>query len=1096
MTDPNTQADKLKQELENAMDKKPQSKPSKTNALPNAVEIGPLGNQQNPQRLGYVGPSGSAPMAPSAQNPAEGGAVRNADGNYQRPLQDECQKNPCMAGCPDSGIRSKCPENFTANGTNHTSDGTIYNQSDWNIYFPWNLQVPEGDWTVQWRFLARQKLKNFRGKTIEYVKRKYAMRITDAYVAYVIAYWTERRDGNFIHNPDANGDFKLNGKGVTDVMKNRIQNARNKAIQEENNPSGSVRPPRTAGGSSGGRSQPQAGKHPNEIALDNLIANQMKKEVLGVYQDYGWKTFPETKDWIHTRRVKIPKFKSLPSPTAVHPPIWDNAREMLRLKQNDPRAFLETYKVETIEALDKMLYEFNRRAKAMNKEYPFVEWLNDALREMKTIDLMRQAGFPDKIDEKKHPQLLKYNLLWNWQKTKAHPYGYDLSQQYFNYDERSIAKFKRRIKEGALYYAEWQKLIEAFESKGMKIDPQKTQFENQNTLSAKPNTPSGLVARWFYNKDWGWYDDTSFIFRKKDANRTHKFKGRIKDIDKNPSWVWKEFGALIKQDVATIKKLFYNDPMAVLTKYVLDHFYFIERFYIGQQARNTKKTREQMLQERLNFPSFWFPPLLLSLIKKVIRLTWAGEPFTKLYFYPSQVLKTLAQRDRRTNQLDVRKVNFWRSHASWKDKKTDFVATGRDTRMPVPTPPSSGDTRQDVDKRLLIDEIKANIAMKKPIGSEKESLINRAKLMGIKFTSDPNDYNITQLQVAIQNYFRQGEGYKPSNARMDDKKLNWRDWATRPLSTIEQYGIVGLSSQGDPNNKQFLLNALVAKYSYLPVTLRPNPLLGKWYYEKSLSSKNVAVYRHRSRNEIKMGLRGTKDGIDFLTDAFVLTGQLDITKAIDGVLGYDSYVVRIKKVVDKVIKTFPRDKWEYSMAGHSLGGLACVFTDLWLQNDYMKANGTKREDRNGVDKYVLNKGVAPWKHIQIATFDAGAGIEQAVKSMIGFMNSFVNRYEPKSQKSSDIKLRQYRIAGDLISLAGSSSSAYSDVESYSLTFAPKCPEQKGLQLGGEGHSMGQFLHNNFLPEKDKIICRVTQTGLRGRGTGARRDNPARNDPNV
>ena len=159
--------------------------------------------------------------------------------------------------------------------------------------------------------------------------------------------------------------------------------------------------------------------------------------------------------------------------------------------------------------------------------------------------------------------------------------------------------------------------------------------------------------------------------------------------------------------------------------------------------------------------------------------------------------------------------------------------------------------------------------------------------------------------------------------------------------------------------------------------------------------------------------------------------------------------MRIKKAVDKIIRDFPRDKWQYSMAGHSLGGLACVFVDLWLQNDYMKANGTKREDRNGVDQYVLKAGVKPWKHIQITTFDAGAGAEQAVKSMIGFMNSFVNRYKPRSKKSSEIKLRQYRIQGDLISLAGNSDSAYSEAQSYTMSFAPRCPEQKGFQIGGE-----------------------------------------------
>jgi len=236
--------------------------------------------------------------------------------------------------------------------------------------------------------------------------------------------------------------------------------------------------------------------------------------------------------------------------------------------------------------------------------------------------------------------------------------------------------------------------------------------------------------------------------------------------------------------------------------------------------------------------------------------------------------------------------------------------------------------------------------------------------------------------------------------------------------------------------------------------------------------------------------------MDFLTDAFVLTGQLDLTKLItQASLGYDSYVVRVKKSVDRVLKRHPRDKWQYSMSGHSLGGLACIFTNLWLENEYMKANGTKREDRNGVDQYVLNPGVKPYKHIQISTFDAGAGIEQAVKSLVGFMNSLGARYRPKSKKSSDIKLRQYRISGDLISLAGNSDSAYSEQESYTMTFEPRCPEQAGSQIGGEGHSMAQFIHNNFLPDEDKIICRPAKTSeLRGK-QNRKYSNPM-DDPNI
>ena len=592
---------------------------------------------------------------------------------------------------------------------------------------------------------------------------------------------------------------------------------------------------------------------------------------------------------------------------------------------------------------------------------------------------------------------------------------------YFNYDSRSIVKFKSRIKEGALYYADWQRLMDAYEAKGLKIKPEMSKDDNQRLLSLTPKEPTGRTARWFYKAGKGWFDHTSYLF-KQGLSGKFKFKGRIEDIESNPEWVWKEFGALIQQDVATMKRLFYNDPMAVITKYVADWFYLNEKRMIAYYAKNQniglsnqpkKITKQTAVEARVNWgDSTWYPNLLVSLLKQVIRTAWRGDPITKLYFYPSQILKTLARRDRRTNQVDMRKVNFWRgdSAKAWglTDLPRDMDATGRNTRGTVPTPPAPNTApRTDNDTRRLINEIKDNIAQNKPINSEKQSLINRAKLMGVIFTEDPNLYTHAQLIAAIQSYWKQGEGYRPALRKKKDGAMDWREWATKPLSRIEQYGMVGLSGQGDENNKHFLLNALVAKYVYMASELRPTPLLGKWYYEKSLSTKNVAVYRHQDRNEIKIGIRGTKDNWDFLTDLALLVGKLDMTKYIDDVLGYDSYVVRLKKAVDRTMKKYPRDKWEYSMAGHSLGGMGAIFTDLWLQNDYMKKNGQKREDRNGYDQYILPKGVPQYKHIQIATFDAGAGAEELRKSMVAYMNSSADQYEPKpSKKSSKIKLRQ------------------------------------------------------------------------------------------
>ena len=1116
---------KLLDELDRARIPTPNA-PYQRDELPPAIILGALGGGTPDYGLDYTGSSGSAPRsltsgadAPSADNPTEGGATRNSDGNYERPLTEVCEQTPCLAGCPDSTIKSKCPENFADDGITHTSDGTIYKQSDWDKYFTFQLTIPEGDWSIQWKVLARQRLKYFRGKSVEYLKRKYGMRIIDAFVDYTLAYWSERRGGNFIHNPGREGYYMNNG-GFTTYMVGRIEEARTKAREDENKPPASdeVRPPRTSGSGSGSGSRGQPtpiSQNPKIVAFDALVKKMKQPEVLDVYSDYGWKNFTETSDWIYTKRVKAPNFEILPKPSAPHPKIWDEIKKMALDYQNDKRAFLEIYTVTQIEDLEKRLYAFNKKAKAMNKLYPFSEWINDALREMKTIDAMRLAGFPDNINKKIHPNLEKWNLLWNWERRQGNPYGYDLATMYFNYDSRSIIIFKSRIKEGALYYSDWQRLMDEYEAKGLKINPLLSKAENQRLLSLTPNQPTGRTARWFYKAGKGWFDDTSFLF-KKGMSGEYKFKGRIEDIESNPEWVWKEFGALIQQDVATMKRLFYNDPMAVITKYIADWYYLNEKtmvtYYtkyqnIGLPNQPKKISKQTAVESRVNWggDSSWYPNLLMSLIKQVIRRSWRGDPITKLYFYPSQILKTLGRRDRRTNQVDSRKVNFWRgdSAQAWgvNDLPRDMNATGRNIRGTVPTPPAPDKApRTDIDKRRLIDEIKANIAQKKPINSEKQSLINRAKLMGVTFTEDPNLYTIVQLQKAIQNYWRQGEGYKPALGKMKEGAMDWRDWATKPLSIIEQYGMVGLSGQGDENNKHFLLNALVAKYVYLPTTLRPTPLLGKWFYEKSLSTKNVSVYRHRSRNEIKIGIRGTKDGFDFLTDTTVILGILDLTKYIDGILGYDSYVVRLKKALDRTLKKYPRDKWEYSMSGHSLGGLGAVFTDLWLQNEYMEKNGQKQEDRNGYDKYILPQGVTPYKHIQISTFDAGAGLEQLVRNMVGFMNSLADKYEPKpSMKSSKIKLRQYRIAGDLVSLAGKGSSAYSSAESYSLTFQPKCPEQGRPQLGGEGHSMGQFLHNNFLPEKDKIKCRTFgETGLRPRGTGARRGayNPARYDPNV
>ena len=402
-------------------------------------------------------------------------------------------------------------------------------------------------------------------------------------------------------------------------------------------------------------------------------------------------------------------------------------------------------------------------------------------------------------------------------------------------------------------------------------------------------------------------------------------------------------------------------------------------------------------------------------------------------------------------------------------------ATGRSDRAAVPTPPPAGSApRTEPDDRRLINEIKANIAKKKPINSEKQSLINRAKLLGVTFTENPNKYTNAQIQSAIQNYWKQSEYYRPSPSQQKKKaQMYWRDWATQPLSIAEQYGIVGLSGQGDTNNRHFLLNSLAAKYAYLPVSDRPTPLLGKWLYERGLSTFNVAVYRHRSRKEIKIGIRGTKSNRDLVTDTFVFTGAVGVTKYINNTFGYDSYVVRVKNVIDATLAKYPRPEYEYSMTGHSLAGLACVFMNIWLQSEYLAKNAVKSEDKDGEEIYTYPKGTVPYKHMQITTFDAGAGGKEYIAALNNYFKKLTGKVtaETKSKKSSKVKLRQYRTQGDLVSLTGQDTSAYGPNQVYSMSFKPRCKEQEGFQLGGEGHGMNQFIHNVFLPPDEKIKCK-------------------------
>jgi hypothetical protein len=102
------------------------------------------------------------------------------------------------------------------------------------------------------------------------------------------------------------------------------------------------------------------------------------------------------------------------------------------------------------------------------------------------------------------------------------------------------------------------------------------------------------------------------------------------------------------------------------------------------------------------------------------------------------------------------------------------------------------------------------------------------------------------------------------------------------------------------------LAAKMAEAAYTKPASRPKKIDG-WSIRPDLSHKRFVVYSNND-NEVYIGLRGTADAQDLLTDASLAVGRLTKTKHYKNALAD----------VDRVIAAFPA-KTKIFASGHSLG---------------------------------------------------------------------------------------------------------------------------------------------------------------------------------
>ena len=149
--------------------------------------------------------------------------------------------------------------------------------------------------------------------------------------------------------------------------------------------------------------------------------------------------------------------------------------------------------------------------------------------------------------------------------------------------------------------------------------------------------------------------------------------------------------------------------------------------------------------------------------------------------------------------------------------------------------------------------------------------------------------------------------------RQAQRKTTNNRQGKRPTAQTQRQGL--RKRVGDAFKKQSIygqlsprvrLAAKMAESAYTTPVKRPKQI-ETWTLRPGMSHKRFVVYTNND-NAVYLGLRGTADATDLLTDASLAVGRLTKTKHYKNALAD----------VDRVIKDFPKGTKIYA-SGHSLG---------------------------------------------------------------------------------------------------------------------------------------------------------------------------------
>ena len=966
---------------------------------------------------------------PSATSPEEGGGEKNSDGNYQRPLTEVCAVNPCLTDCPDSQDYVKCPQNAPVAGTTPATPASNHPELDaYNI------------------IITLDKYKNL-GLTdpteIEHFKNFFLQAL-------------EKGEGTDNAFKFAKAGLRAEREAKARGNLDQIRTQKEKLMQ-------------TIG----------------EIYLKGI---KFREDTNYDHKTSNWK--PKKLVDLNMRRTQFYKdVKCDP------PPIYVELDPIAIDWINDKRKWITSYSVETLERVRDSLQRFHRKAHNMNTIYPFMRYVSECIELINIHDELRKLGFTK--NNPKHPDFKTYSTFWDVPKS--------LTVFYFAMSPRVLNRFRHSIQGDYknVYLQKYGGLLRKLKDFGVKtIDVNKSLDEIETEIQSKTgykNQGVSVYSDYLRGSKGLWLDSKLFKgvnhFGYKNQFRTVRNPlgtHQLRELAQGKTeWVFDEFAKVYKITPAQIKELFYNDPMAILIKHIIDYFVLVWRkIYIPIFKKGTKKgdTKDFMIM-------FWnkyknkYSDKLRRLITTAINRAMNGEQYTRLYFLPMNTLAKFSAKNRRTNHLLVEKMSSHRPEDVISGIKNTALSvreggkTELPNKVPVPKEPDGKRVGKTISQRQLIRRIDAGIK-DGIIRNEKDSLIARCQLLGCSFSIDPNLYSVKNLKNILQSYYRTGHGYKATKPLYDGSRKTYKDYISRQLTLAEQYGLVGLSKQGDPNNRHYLINALCAFYVYEPRLKRPQNLLGEWIYDSAVSTDEIGVWVRERKKEVKIAIKGTSTTYDVAVDLLTVLVPVfriqSLQSLYEAITSQKPMIPYIKSLVDKIMRKYPREtepngSYQYSFTAHSLGGTLALEINALLAIEYRdKTMNFIPATSENPAKYELKKaGTPPYKWIQTATFTAGAGIVEALNKFNDFKNeAFVGFGKPRSRKDTKIWLRQYRVEYDPVSALGSATPT--DYK-YTLTFKAKC-ENTGASNMGERHSMKQFLHDVFLPDKDKSNCEGVKVG--------------------